>query len=67
MSLELWRENGWLREYRTSPQEIADILDLVERDLEDAASRNSGQHETTSTPAAEKETSVSMTRWARYP
>ena len=37
MSLELWRENGWLREYKTSPQEVAGILDLVERDLEDAA------------------------------
>ena len=36
MSLELWRENGWLREYKTSPQEVAGILDLVERDLEDA-------------------------------
>jgi hypothetical protein len=37
MSLELWRENGWLREYKTSSQEVAGILDLVERDLEDAA------------------------------
>jgi hypothetical protein len=37
MSLELWKENGWLREYRTSAKEVAGILDLVERDLADAS------------------------------
>jgi hypothetical protein len=37
MSLELWKRNGWLREYKTSDQEVADLLTLVERDLTDAA------------------------------
>lgn len=36
MSLERWTENGWLREYKTSAQEVANILALVARDLTDA-------------------------------
>lgn len=36
MSLKSWAENGWLRPHRTSPQEIADLLKIVERDLLDA-------------------------------
>ncbi|MHC4457758.1 MAG: hypothetical protein ACYS0I_11865 [Planctomycetota bacterium] len=36
MSLELWERNGWLREYKTSVQEMTSILSLVERDLRDA-------------------------------
>jgi uncharacterized protein (UPF0332 family) len=39
MSLELWKTNEWLREYETSAQEVASILALVERDLEDAAKK----------------------------
>ena len=31
-------DNGWLRPYKTSPQEIADLLAIVERDLADAES-----------------------------
>jgi len=37
MSLEIWERNGWLREHKTSPQEVASLLTLVERDLIDAA------------------------------
>ena len=37
MSLELWKQNGWLREYKTSLQEVVSILALVERDLADAS------------------------------
>jgi hypothetical protein len=37
MSLEVWIKNGWLREHRTSPQEVTGILDLIERDLTDAS------------------------------
>jgi hypothetical protein len=37
MSLEIWKKNGWLREYKTSAQEVDSILDLVNRDLEDAS------------------------------
>ncbi len=36
MSLTNWADNGWLRLHRTSPQEIADLLKIVERDLLDA-------------------------------
>lgn len=36
MTLKQWADNGWLREHRTSPQEIADLLTVVERDLADA-------------------------------
>jgi hypothetical protein len=37
MSLELWKQNGWLREYRTSQSEVDSILGLVDRDLADAS------------------------------
>jgi uncharacterized protein (UPF0332 family) len=37
MSLAKWVENGWLRPHKTSAKEIADLLRIVERDLQDAA------------------------------
>jgi hypothetical protein len=37
MSLELWKQHGWLREYKTSAQEVNSLMALVERDLSDAA------------------------------
>ena len=36
MSLEEWKKNGWLKEHRTSPQEIANLFAIVRRDLTDA-------------------------------
>jgi hypothetical protein len=36
MSLEEWANNGWLRPHKTSPQEVADLLAIVARDLADA-------------------------------
>jgi hypothetical protein len=36
MSLEKWAENGWLRAEPTSSEEIADLLGIVNRDLNDA-------------------------------
>jgi hypothetical protein len=36
MSLQDWAHNGWLRPHQSSPQEIADLLAIVERDLADA-------------------------------
>jgi hypothetical protein len=36
MSLKQWADNGWLRPHRTSPQEIGDLLAIVDRDLRDA-------------------------------
>lgn len=37
MSLADWQKNGWLTSHRTSLQEIADLLAVVERDLADSA------------------------------
>lgn len=37
MSLKLWKANGWLREHKTSAQEVAGLLSLVKRDLLDAS------------------------------
>lgn len=36
MTLEAWKQNGWLREYNTSREEVGNILNLVDRDLLDA-------------------------------
>ena len=36
MSLADWERNGWLRAHNTSRQEIRDLLDVVERDLNDS-------------------------------
>jgi len=35
MSLQNWLNNGWLVEHRTSPQEIADLFGVADRDLSD--------------------------------
>lgn len=36
VTLQLWEKNGWLRPHQTSPQEIAGLLSIVDRDLADA-------------------------------
>lgn len=36
MSLSSWQANGWLQSHKTSPQEIAGLLAIVERDLKDS-------------------------------
>ena len=36
MSLKDWANSGWLRPHTTSPQEIRNLLDIVERDIRDA-------------------------------
>jgi len=36
MSLQSWQNNGWLRAHKSSPQEIKDLLQIVDRDLNDA-------------------------------
>lgn len=38
MSLAEWERNAWLVAPTTSPQEIADLLALVQRDLHDSQS-----------------------------
>lgn len=36
MSLQNWRDFGWLKPHSTTPKEVADLLAIVDRDLEDA-------------------------------
>ncbi len=36
MTLEGWLANGWLKRHETSPREIADLLAVVDRALENA-------------------------------
>ena len=38
MTLRNWTDYGWLKHHTTSPQEIADLLAIVDRDLTDARS-----------------------------
>ena len=37
MSLTTWLDAGWLQRHNTSPQEMRDLWQIVERDLADAA------------------------------
>ena len=39
MTLKQWAANGWLKEHRSSPEEIGNLLSIVERDLKDAAKK----------------------------
>ena len=36
MTLKQWADNGWLKQHRTSPEEIDNLLSIVHRDLADA-------------------------------
>jgi len=36
VSLKQWADNGWLRAHRSSRQGVADLLSIVDRDLDDA-------------------------------
>jgi hypothetical protein len=36
MSLQQWAANGWLRPHATTPAQIADLLAIADRDLEDS-------------------------------
>jgi hypothetical protein len=35
MSLEQWAKNSWLRPHKSSKQEVANLLEIVDRDLKD--------------------------------
>src|SRR5947209_15418819 len=37
MSLDDWANNGWLRRHTATPQEIADLFAVADRDLSDCA------------------------------
>ena len=39
MSLLEWQRNGWVTTHTSSPQEIRDLLAVVERDLHDSGAR----------------------------
>lgn len=39
MSLDEWLKNGWLRSHKSSPEEITNLLEIIERDLKDASSK----------------------------
>ncbi len=39
MSLVDWLNNGWLVEHKTSPQEIADLFGVADRDLADSLAK----------------------------
>lgn len=36
MSLQQWHKNGWLRPHQTNRKQIADLFEIVDRDLADA-------------------------------
>jgi hypothetical protein len=36
MRLQQWKANGWLQAHQTTPGQIADLLAIVDRDLEDS-------------------------------
>ena len=36
MRLQQWKTNGWLQAHQTTPGQIADLLAIVDRDLEDS-------------------------------
>ena len=36
MRLQQWKNNGWLQTHQTTPSQIADLLAIVDRDLEDS-------------------------------
>ena len=38
MTLLQWSDNGWLRPHKTTPEEIENLFQIVDRDLKDAGS-----------------------------
>jgi len=36
MSLKDWQDNGWLKPHKTDKEEIANLLSIVKRDINDA-------------------------------
>jgi len=38
MTLRQWSDNGWLRPHTTTPEEIENLFQIVDRDLKDASS-----------------------------
>lgn len=40
MSLQTWAQNGWLAEHQSSSQEVADLLAVADRDLNDCQAKD---------------------------
>ena len=40
MSLSQWRSNGWLRPHKTDRGEVANLLAIADRDINDAAAKD---------------------------
>jgi len=38
MTLKQWAENGWLKLHQTTPEEIKNLFQIVDRDLKDSRS-----------------------------
>jgi hypothetical protein len=45
MRLQQWNANGWLQAHQTTPSQIAGLLAIVERDLEDSMRNSSNWQE----------------------
>ena len=39
MRLQQWKAKGWLQAHQTTPSQVADLLAIVDRDLEDSPQR----------------------------
>ncbi len=37
-TIRQWLDNGWLRPHKTTPEEIENLFQIVDRDLKDACS-----------------------------
>ena len=44
MSLKDWLRNGWLVEHQTSPDEIRDLFEVMDRDLTDCQTSDLSTH-----------------------
>lgn len=40
MSLKQWKANGWLKPHQTDAQELRNLLEIADRDLQDATSKD---------------------------
>ena len=39
MSLKQWKANGWLKPHQTDEQELRNLLEIADRDLQDATTK----------------------------
>ena len=39
MTLEIWKQHGWLQDHKTSKDELSNLLLLVDRDLQDSINK----------------------------